>query len=932
MEGLTLVGNTLVEYARDGFANAQNEILICVAAVMIHMFVFRRSSWKASKKKDAYSKGSKTAGPSSTTYTSSQYEQETAISTELFCDLQDALNNNDFATSLKHLECLRQTCRKGMSSPPAAAAVLFQQAGQLAIKELSMSQLLQKLTELGLVEHALDIMLVECVRGAHVEPMQDVRATRKAQGLQFGEVAYSALMQDATKPGQALMLFMETAALRAPTADLLRVASESALKHDDTPLANAILQKLPSPAPPEAAGNLLRFYGGGPASSETDAELLRMYKAKFKDVDISCDSTAMHVIAMASIRSATPKEGEEKASGDLAELKDLLSVTSETAHTALIKQLGSGKQVGPVLAVLKCSQFRGTCLSNTAIEACVECRSIDEAEQVLAIAVKARVADIISYNLIVKAYAQTKKPQKALQIVEAMVAEGLSPNGATYNHMLDAAVQLNIQAVWKVFDEMCSTRLKPNRITCTILLRAMRPGTKPADINRIMVVLDQIDEELDDVLLSSVVDACIRANRPELLTARLKKYRASGRSTEILQITRAHTYGDIIRAYGFTHDLEMVWETWREMLARQVTPAAVTLGCMVEALSTNGEPDAAYHLINDMLKRDVWRPLVNSVIYCSVLKGFSHQKRFDMVWQVYEEMIELKLKFTSHTFTSLIDACARNSEMGRIPPLLKDMRSQGIQPCIMIYGAMVKGCCQHYRIEEAFAVVKDMEENTDCRPDEIMYNTLLDGCARKGLYDMGIKVLDDMQKNGVDPTNFTLSVVVKLATRSLLGSRVEKIDKAFALCDSVAAKYNIKLNVHVYNNLMNTCILNLDVHRAFDTMIKMFSQGVRADGRTYTLIIKACVANFWANEAAGLIRAATGLKGVEPRLAMFDAKLLKPDGGLPAALIEEALEAINKQCHQEKIAVQLLQEIRSAPGSIKLDPRLHYRLATDLLK
>lgn len=929
---LTLIGHSLVDYARDGFASVQNEILICLAAVMIHMFVFRRSSLTAGKKKGAYSKGSKMASPSSTTSSASHYEQEPTFSTELFCDLQSALNNNDFATTLQHLECLRQACRKGMSSPPAAAAALFQQAGQLAIKEQSMSQLLQKLAELGLVEHALDIMLVECVRGAHMEPMQDVRETRKAQGLQFGEVAYSALIQDATKPGQALMLFLETAALRAPTADLLRAASESALKHDDTPLANAILQKLPSPAPPEAAGGLLRFYGGGPASSETDAELLRMYNAKFKDVDISCDPAAMHIIAMASIRSATPKEGEEKAAGDLTVLKDMLSATSETAHIALIKEVGSGKQVGPVLAVLKNSQFRGTCIFNIAIEACVECRSIEEAEQVLAVAVKSRDADNISYNLIIKAYAQTKKPQKALQLVETMVAEGIPPNGATYNHMLDAAVQVNIQAVWKVFDEMCATRLRPNRITCTILLRAMRAGTKPADVNRIMTVLDQIDEELDDVLLSSVVDACIRANRPELLTARLKKYRDSGRSTEILQITRSHTYGDIIRAYGFTHDLEMVWETWREMLARQVTPAAVTLGCMAEALATNGETDAAYNLISDMLKREVWRPLVNSVIYCSVLKGFSHQKRFDKVWQVYEEMVELKLKFTSHTFTSLIDACARNSEMGRIPPLLKDMRSQGIQPCIMIYGAMVKGCCQHYRIEEAFAVVKDMEENTDCRPDEIMYNTLLDGCARKGLYDMGIKVLEDMQRNGVPPTNFTLSVVVKLATRSLLGSRAEKIDKAFALCESVAAKHGIKMNVHVYNNLMNTCILNLDVWRAYDTMIKMLAQGVRADARTYTLLIKACVANSWPHEAAGLLRAATGLKGTDPRLAKFDVKLLKPDGGLPAALIEEALEAINKECREEKIAVQLLQEFRSAPGAAKLDPRLQFRLATDLLK
>lgn len=904
---------TLLQYVLDAIYSAQNEILLFIMALMIHRIAFRKNEWKSN------SRSSKTSPDTSQVKASARCNKEVACSSAHFTELQDALNDGDLQMCMDRLGCLKHACSKGMSSMPAVAGVVLEQTTRLAIQQRTVTMLLQQLHQLGLIEHTMDTVLVECIQGGHMTEVQEVAAFRQAQRLEFGDTAYSALIKDAMKPDVALRLFMEAAALRNPSDDLLKAASASALEHSNAPLANAVLQSLPLSAPPEAVCNLLRFFAV-PAGTDTDSELLRMYKTKFEGVDLSGDMAAMRAVATAATRLSVPQV-----------LKDLMAVTHEPAQVMLLKDLATRKQLPTALNVLRASPHKGTWLFNAAIEACIECRSIEDAEQVLAEAGQCRLADVTSYNMIVKAYSQMKKPQKARQAVEVMMASGLSPNGATYNAMLDAAVQVNLEATWKVFDDMTAAGLRPNRITCTVLLKAMRPGTKAADIERIIAVLDQIHEDVDDVLLSSIVDACIRANRPELLTARLKKYRASGKSTDILQITRAHTYGNIIRAYGFVHDLDMVWEIWQEMLRRQVTPAAVTLGCMVEALATNGDPDAAHNLINNMFKYDQWRPLINAVIFASVLKGYSHEKRFDKVWQVYQEMLGHKLQFSSNTFNVLIDACARNSEMSRIPALLKDMRAQGILPCVMTYGAIVKGCCQENRIEEAFAVVKDMVQNTSCCPDEIMYNTLLDGCARKGLYEVGMTVLDEMQQNGIVPTNFTLSVAVKLATRSLIGSRSEKVDKAFELCETISTKYRFKLNVHVYDNLVNTCILNKDLNRAFEVVGKMLSDGVRADLRGYQLMIRACVANNRPHDAAGLIRAATGLSGKHPKLEKFAARLLQPQGGLPAAFVEEAIEGIVRQCHQEKIGIALITDLQAAQV-VKLDPRLHFRLATDLLK
>merc|ERR1719220_458835 len=85
------------------------------------------------------------------------------------------------------------------------------------------------------------------------------------------------------------------------------------------------------------------------------------------------------------------------------------------------------------------------------------------------------------------------------------------------------------------------------------------------------------------------------------------------------------------------------------------------------------------------------------------------------------------------------------------------------------------------------------------RPDEITYNTLLDGCACWGLYDRGIALLNDMEDQGVRPSNFTLSVVAKLAIRN------KRPEKAFELCEQISHNYHIRMNIHVYNNLVQAC-------------------------------------------------------------------------------------------------------------------------------
>merc|ERR1719277_2564965 len=218
-----------------------------------------------------------------------------------------------------------------------------------------------------------------------------------------------------------------------------------------------------------------------------------------------------------------------------------------------------------------------------------------------------------------------------------------------------------------------------------------------------------------------------------------------------------------------------------------------------------------------------------------------------------------------------------------------------------------------------------MKKSSDLSPDEVTYNTLLDGCARLGMLERGLGLLRDMQDAGVTPSNFTLSVLVKLANRG------RRPDKAFELCNELSNKYGIRLNMHVYNNLVHACTAHGNLPRALEVFEQMLGERVRPDVRTYTLLLRACISASATTEAAGLLRAAAGLRGAPSRFQPRGPTGAQPAGGLTAELVTESLEGIAASSGQEHLAMELLQDLKTVRG-LKLDGKLPMRQAARAMR
>jgi len=449
-------------------------------------------------------------------------------------------------------------------------------------------------------------------------------------------------------------------------------------------------------------------------------------------------------------------------------------------------------------------------------------------------------------------------------------------------------------------------------VTISILLKCLNSYSSNTDITKTMDLIKTMDETMDEVLLSSVVEACVRIGKPDLLEAQLKFFEESAPIT----IKGSHTYGSLIKAYGYAKDLTSIWRCWKQMRNQHIKPTSITLGCMVEAIVSNGDTEGAYDLIHQLRNDDECRDVINSIIYCSVLKGFTRERKIDRVWAVYEEMKEVKAELSVVLYNTIIDACARSGRMEYLPTILEDMKTNCAKPNLITYSTIVKGHCQNGDVQSGFKILAELRQDPQLKPDEIMYNSLLDGCAQNGLVNEGLRLLEEMQGEHVYPSNFTLSVLVKLL------SRARRLEQAFSLVEDLSKKYSFRPNVYVYTGLMQACIFNQQVPRAMNVLEQMVADKIAPEGRTYAIVLRASMSKGLFKQAADLLSGALGLPDALP----FLQKPVAVCRGLDHSLVNEVLGGLADRGHSKDLAVPLLQKIRQGAPKVHIDAAIQRKV------
>jgi pentatricopeptide repeat protein len=134
------------------------------------------------------------------------------------------------------------------------------------------------------------------------------------------------------------------------------------------------------------------------------------------------------------------------------------------------------------------------------------------------------VADVVSYNTLIKGFARRKGADKAIQLLDEMCQTGVKPNVITFNTAMDAAVRsFRVPDAWRMLLRMRGAGLTPDKFTCTTLMKGLQNDATSQQLSEILDLLRNVTAQCDSALASSlfrsVIEATAKINDPAL-TAR----------------------------------------------------------------------------------------------------------------------------------------------------------------------------------------------------------------------------------------------------------------------------------------------------------------------------------------------------------------------------------------------------------------------------
>lgn len=165
--------------------------------------------------------------------------------------------------------------------------------------------------------------------------------------------------------------------------------------------------------------------------------------------------------------------------------------------------------------------------------------------------------------------------------------------------------------------------------------------------------------------------------------------------------------------------------------------------------------------------------------------------------------------------------------------LFEVMQSDGLQPSVDVYTALVSAYGFSGLLDEAFHTVDDMKSVSDCKPDVYTYSILINCCCKLHRFDLIQHVLAEMSYLGISHSTVTYNTIIDGYGKAQLFEQMENsltdmIESGTCLPDV----FTFNIFIGSYGN----CGKIKEMEKWFDEFQLM---GIRPDIKTFNILIRS---------------------------------------------------------------------------------------------
>ncbi|KAM7255223.1 hypothetical protein ACFE04_020464 [Oxalis oulophora] len=414
-----------------------------------------------------------------------------------------------------------------------------------------------------------------------------------------------------------------------------------------------------------------------------------------------------------------------------------------------------------------------------------------------------------------------------LQFMEMFDVEDLA-NGVLSNlHQMNVKVVIEVlRKVERVFGVEYLRKLFDHGVTFDLLKKECQWVARHARINDFVQLMETLAgfqvsiKQLVDP--SAIIKICVDKREPELSI----RYASILPHAEIL-------FCNIIREFGKKQDLSSAFKAYG-----------------ASKKYTSGPNMFVYRTIIDV---------------CGLCNGYMKSR------YIYEDLLKQKIVPNIYVFNSLMNVNAH--DLSYSLHVYKNMQDLGVPPDMASYNILLKACCLGGRVDLAqdiYKEVKNLESAGELKLDVFTYCTIVKVFADAKLWQMALKIKDDMITADVTPNTPTWSSFISACANAGL------VEKAIHLFEEMLIA-GCEPNSQCCNTLLHACVEARQYDRAFrlfqswmgasdeyfhgkhlslassvsDSRLFELAKGIsfKPTNSTYNILMKACGTDFYRAKA-----------------------------------------------------------------------------------
>ncbi|XVF33117.1 hypothetical protein REPUB_Repub17cG0140800 [Reevesia pubescens] len=322
-----------------------------------------------------------------------------------------------------------------------------------------------------------------------------------------------------------------------------------------------------------------------------------------------------------------------------------------------------------------------------------------------------------SLNTLLNALVQNKRFDLVhLMFKSSKTKFNVIPNVFTGNILIKALCQKNdVEAAYKVLDEMPAMGMVPNVVTYTTILGGY-------------------------------------VARGDLGNAK----RVFGELLDRGWIPDATTYTVLMNGYCRLGKFNEAVKVMDEMEENGVFPNEVTYGVMIEAFCKEKKSGEALNLFDDMLQR---KYIPSSSLCCKVIDVLCAKGKVDEGCYLWKKMLKNDCLPDNAILSTLIHWLCKEGKVWEARKMFDEFE-KGSVPSLLTYNTLINGMCERGELSEAGKLWDDMVEK-GCNPNVFTYNMLIKGFCKIGNEMEGIRVLEEMLDKGCLPNKATYNILIE---------------------------------------------------------------------------------------------------------------------------------------------------------------------------